>query len=765
MVGQTQQELLNGLEALARGAPATNVFSARVKDGGGTVFLFPGQGSQWVGMGLELLDTSVVFRDRMTECANALSPHVRWSLLEVLRADPDDPVWKRAEVVQPVLFAYMVSLSAVWRSFGVNPSAVIGQSLGEIVSACVIGALSLEDGARHVALWGQAQAAIPTQGAMASISMKADDLERRLRPWGGRLEVSAINGPHWCGASGDSDAIQGLLEELSTEGINARKIDVDVAAHSRHVDAVRERLRRDLRSIRAESAHVPFYSSVTGDALDTGTLDAEYWATNLRQPVLLEQAVRAALRDGHRVFIEVSPHPVLTGAVQETGDEVGAMVLGSLRRGQGGKVRLINALAEAHVRGASVDWQGFFERRGAREVGMPLAISSEPGERDAPPPRLSTGNRYPLLRARLDGIPRAEQREMTRDLVRVQVATVLGLADQDAIDVGMSFRDLGVDSALATELVNGLSQASGLKLPATIAFDFPTTRGLADHLRARALEVSEDLAPVVPFRGVDGEPIAIVGIGCRFPGGVRSSRELWDLVATGTDAIDGFPGDRGWDDDPYGSEAGRRFPRHGGFLEDAAEFDPAFFGIGPREALAMDPQQRLLLEGAWEALEDAGIDPGSLRGTSTGVFAGISSQDYGPGLRSSRGDEDAEDVTRHRLTGTLTSVASGRLAYALGLEGPAVTVDTACSSSLVAMHLAAQALRSGECDLALAGGATVMATPGMFVEFSRQGGLAPDGRCKSFGAGADGTGWSEGSGLLLLARLSDAKRSGQRIHA
>ncbi|HEY5054131.1 MAG TPA: acyltransferase domain-containing protein, partial [Solirubrobacterales bacterium] len=320
VVGRTGQELIGGLEALGQGIPATSVISAHAVDDGGPVFLFPGQGSQWVGMGLELLDTSPVFRDRMMECASALSPHVQWSLLEVLRAGPDDPVWGRADVVQPVLFAYTVSLCEVWRSFGVKPSAVIGQSLGEIVGACVIGALSLEDAARHVVLWGQAQAAIPRQGEMASISMAADELARRLAPWGGRLEIAAVNGPHWCSASGDADAVQELLEELSAEGINARRIDVNVAAHSPHVDSIRERLRNDLISIRAESAAVPFYSSVTGELMDTGALDAEYWVTNLRRPVLLEKAVRAALRDGHRMFLEISPHPVLTGAVQETVD-------------------------------------------------------------------------------------------------------------------------------------------------------------------------------------------------------------------------------------------------------------------------------------------------------------------------------------------------------------------------------------------------------------------------------------------------------------
>jgi acyl transferase domain-containing protein/acyl carrier protein len=791
VTGRTAGDLCQALRAAARGPAAPGSARGRAATGP-TAFLFTGQGAQRPGMGSELYAEFPAFAGAFDEICDAFDGHLPRPLRDVV-LDGGDEI-HRTCWTQPALFAVEVALYRLLDGLGVRPDLVAGHSVGELAAAHVAGMLSLADAAALVAARGLLIQELPPGGAMVSVRASEDEVAPLLRGRRDEVALAAVNGPRAVVISGDAGAVLDIADALAAGGHRTRRLVVSHAFHSPHMLPALDAFGAVAAACDHRQATLPLVSAVDGTVRTA--LDADYWVRHVLATVRFADAVATIERHGTIRYVEAGPQQVLATAARDCLTRTSRILLTSaLHRTRPEPQALADALASLDAHGAEVDWSAYYGGWGTPRAALgtypfdrrrfwldaPDGVTTSPatvpdgvttvpdGVTTSPATAAPGAATAPEGAGDGPGPSEQESRRSLLDLTCAHVAGVLGHASAGDVDPLTAFRDLGLGSAEGVELLTRLTTETGLDLPSSVIYDHPTPALLADHL-AEALagpRTSGPLARTAPAARqpeTGTEPIAIVSMACRLPGGVHSPEGLWSLLADGTDAIGDFPTDRGWDlatlFHPDPDHPGTSWTYQGGFLDGATEFDPEFFDISSREATAMEPQQRVLLEAAWEALERGSLLPRSLAGTRTGVFVGTMPQSYGPPL----GDA-GEKHEGYLFTGTTTSMISGRIAYTLGLHGPALTVDTACSSSLVAVHLAVQSLRRGECSLALAGGATIMSDPGIFVDLTRKRALSPTSRCRAFSADADGTGWSEGACLVVLERLSDARAAGHEVLA
>ncbi|HET8887419.1 MAG TPA: type I polyketide synthase [Candidatus Angelobacter sp.] len=812
-VASSARELREQLDSYLKGSELHQLAQGHVVPGKTPklAFIFPGQGGQGVGMGRELLLREPVFRRTVELCDEAVRSEIGWSVLELLRGEAPDSLLDEIDYLQPTLTAVMVALAALWRSWGIEPDATLGLSMGEAAAAHVAGMLDIPDIMAVVCRRARLLKRLRGKGAILSTPLTFAEAEKALIPYRPQLSIAVLASPTNTVLSGDPLAMKALADELESRGLPCRFVKSDVAGHSAQMDPLLDELRAELAALKPRKGSIPLASTVDDRYLTGPELDADYWARNLRQTVLQMNGTGRLLQDGYTTFLEVSPHPVAWNPLWETIRHFGAeaRAIASLRRDEGERESLLKAAGALYAQGFSPNWAALFREEDKQFVPLPTYrwdakpcwFKATQGERPVTAKTSASavlsvprpGARTRFL-DQLKGLPSGQRRKFLLDHLQGMVGQILRLPDSSPLDCGAPLRQLGLTSLMATELALELERSLEYPCSATVAFNYPTIEKLTDHLLAEGvadspatLEATSCVAAEadsgaempsgmraipegLPAGQADqaelAEPIAIIGLACRFPGGAVNPEDYWRILRGGVDVITEVPSDRWNISDFYDANPeapGKMYSRWGGFLDSIDLFDAGYFGISPREAVALDPQQRLLLEVTVEALENAGQAPDPQNTSNSGVFVGImNNNDF---VSVKKISSDLSRLNAHDSTGQATSAAAGRLSYALGFQGPSMAVDTACSSSLVAIHLACQSLRSKECRMAVAGGVNVILSPETTISFCKTRMLSPTGRCKTFDSRADGYVRGEGCGMIVLKRLSDAVRDKDNILA
>ena len=725
-----------------------------------TAFVFSGLGAQWKLMGARLLEKEAVFRDKLLKCDELFKRFSHQSVIDDITQSPMDSL----EASHRCTVALQIGLVALLRSWGIEPHAVIGHSAGELPAAYTAGILSLDDAIKvawyHSILIEKAKGT----GKMLFIALPVSEVQNTILNQYPILSLAAVNSPKSTVLSGGKELVD-IKADLDKKGIFSRILRMDLGFHSPQVEPFLPDFQAALADIQLHPPKIPIYSSFHGTfSTHPNDYNGEYWAKHIRQPVQFDPAIQEMIDDGYTVFIEIAPHSVLSDSIHECFEyhhnpnqpahfKSSYLIIDTLKRNTDEKDHLLASLAQLFATGYPIEWQKFNP-----DDERTIKTIAKQHQKSTPSSKPSDTSRQSI-----DSFIQAAIHEVSNQMIFVPDDPKIG------------FLEMGLTSLMAVRLKRRLETELNLSLPSTLLFDYPNMSQLTEFLSLKTASNSSDRsihAPLIneckqPQTQDLSEPIAIIGMGCRFPGGANNPDMFWNLLTNGYDAITEIPKTRWPVDDYYDPDPdapGKYYVRRGGFVSDAllTHFDAHFFRLSPKEAESLDPQQRMLLEVSHEAIENAGIPVDSLSKKQVGVYVGLSTDDYkGAHLWSF----DPNRINAYAATGSMYNAAVGRLSYLLDLKGPNFPVDTACSSSLVAIHTACQSLKSKEIDIALAGGVNAMIAPNLYIYFSKLGALSPNGQCCPFDAAANGYVRGEGCGILVLKRLSDALLHQDPIYA